>query len=174
MNADATRTIYLDHAAATPLDPEVLAAMQPYLGGQFYNPSAGYAAGQKVGAAVDRARDSVAAQLGVRSLAIVFTAGGTEANNLAIHGVMQQFAGKHCVVSAVEHDSVLMPAKRYRHNLAPVSPDGRIDVDRLGRLITDDTVLVSVMYANNEIGTIQPLKRVVELVAAVRSRRAEA
>ncbi len=167
-------SIYLDHAAATPLDDQVFAAMQPYYSQQFYNPSAVYLSAKAVGKDIAEARHSVAQNLGVRPAEITFTAGGTEANNLAIHGVMSQFPGSHIVVSAVEHDSVLESAKVYDHTLAPVQADGRIDLDELAQAITDKTVLVSVMCVNNEIGTVMPLSRVAKLIQTIREERQKA
>ena len=162
---------YLDHAAATPLDDDVLAAMQPYFTDQFYNPSATYAAGRSVRAAVDAARSTVAHHLGVRPVTVTFTAGGTEANNVAIHGIMQHFPGKNCVVSAIEHDAVLKPAAQYDCRIAGVSADGTVDLAELDRLIDADTVLVSVMYANNELGTVQPLRQIARLIESKRKER---
>lgn len=165
------QSVYLDHAAATPMDPAVLTAMQPYFADQFYNPSATYLAGKQVRQAVDDARVRIARWLGARPIEVTFTAGGTEADNLAIHGVMQQFPGANCVVSAIEHDAVLRPARAYDCRTAPVKPDGLIDIDALNGLIDDQTVLVSVMYANNEIGTVQPLKQAAQLLAKKRAAR---
>lgn len=163
--------IYLDHAAATPLDPIVLDAMTPYFTERFYNPSALYLDAKAVAKDIAEARHVVAKTLGVRPAEITFTAGGTEANNLAIHGVMSQFAGGHMVVSAVEHDSVLESAKEYNHSLAPVKADGRVDVDQLVHLITDNTVLVSVMYVNNELGTVMPVARIAKALDDIRQHR---
>jgi cysteine desulfurase len=163
--------IYLDHAAATPMNPQVLAAMQPYFTEQFYNPSALYLAAKDVAKDLAEARSLIAHHLGARPSEVVFTAGGTEANNLAIHGVMQHFPSSNVVVSAIEHESVLAPADQYDHRLAPVLADGQVDVAQLEKLIDSQTVLVSIMYANNEIGTIQPLKQVATLVQAIRKSR---
>jgi cysteine desulfurase len=163
--------IYLDYAAATPLDPTVLQMMQPYFADNFYNPSATYSAARGVQKAVSAARSQVAHWLGARPSEIIFTAGGTEANNLAIHGVMRQFPKGNIVVSAIEHDSVLQPAHGYDCRKAAVQPDGRLDLDDLRRNIDENTVLVSVMYANNEIGTIQPIREVAKIIAEIRSQR---
>lgn len=165
------KQIYLDHAAATPVDPAVMEAMLPYFADYFYNPSATYLAAQKVHKDIEAARASVAKTLGVRPREIVFTAGGTEANNMAVQGVMRAFPGKHVVVSAVEHKSVLEPAQLFNHTLTPVLADGRVDLPQLEQSIRADTVLVSIMLANNEIGSIQPLSEVVELLARTRSDR---
>lgn len=162
---------YFDYAAATPLDSEVLAAMTPYFTENFYNPSAQYKAAAAVKKAHDESRAAVAVVLGARPTEIIFTAGGSEANNLAIYGVMSQFPGANCVTSAVEHESVLEPASRFERRLAVVLPDGRLDCKALENLIDDNTALVSIMYANNEIGTVQPLSSVATIVDGVRQDR---
>jgi cysteine desulfurase len=165
--------IYLDYAAATPMDEQVLAAMQPYFSERFYNPSATYLPAVGVRKDLDEARARVAHWLGARPSEVVFTAGGTEANNLAIRGVMEQFPSKKLVVSSIEHESVLRPAHQYACTEAPVTKDGMIDIAKLVQLVDDDTVLVSVMYANNEIGVVQPVRQLSqELQKIRRSRRA--
>ncbi len=163
--------IYLDHAAATPVDPAVLEAMQAYFTDKFYNPSATYEPALEVRKALEAARSTVAHWLGARSSEIIFTAGGTEANNLAIHGVMRQFPGANVVVSTIEHDSVLAAAGDYDCRLVAVQPDGRLDLDDLSAKIDDKTVLVSIGYANNEIGTVQPLREVAKIIAGKRRGR---
>lgn len=165
--------IYLDYAAATPIDEQVLGAMQPYFSDKFYNPSATYLPAQDVKKDIEAARASIAQILGTQPGEIVFTAGGTEANNLAICGVMAQFPRSNVVVSAIEHESVLEPAKQYTYKSAPVNPDGRINLAKLEKLIDDQTVLVSIMYANNEIGTIEPIRDVAQIVKSIRLRRQE-
>ena len=132
---------YFDYAAATPLSPKVLAAMLPYFTDAFYNPSAQYLAAQDVRKAVEKARSDVATVLGARTSEVIFTAGGTEANNMAIYGVMTQFPEANCVVSAVEHDAVLEPAAEYDCRLCAVKPDGRIDIEGLRNLIDDKMCL---------------------------------
>ncbi len=170
-----TDHLYLDYAAATPLDPEVLAAMQPHLIDNFYNPSATYAPARKVADDVEQARATVAHWLGSRPAEIVFTAGGTEANNLAIHGVMRQFTDKNIavnvVLSGIEHDAVLLPAAQYDSRTVAVGPDGIVSLDSFKDSIDDSTVLVSIMYANNEIGSIQPLKDIAQYIKRVRDER---
>ncbi len=163
--------VYLDHAAATPLDRRVLAAMQLYFSDNFYNPSATYMAAIQVRKGLESARSSVAHWLGARSSEIIFTAGGTEANNLAVHGVMQQFPSGNIVVSGVEHESILEPAAQYDCRRVAVMPDGRLDLDDLGHKIDDQTALVSVMYANNEIGTVQPIRDIAKIIAEKRRSR---
>ena len=165
------RTIYLDYAAATPLDEKVLDAMRPYLSEKFYNPSATYLVAKLVRADVEEARSQVAQVLGVRSAEVLFTAGGTEANNLALHGIMQQYPDNKIVVSRIEHESVLALAHTYRAEEAPVHADGLIDLPALGKLIDEETVLVSVMYANNEVGTVQPLHDIAVLIGEELDKR---
>lgn len=166
--------IYLDYAAATPVDDAAVTAAKPYVTDQFYNPSAMYQPAREVRAAVERARGQVADVLGSRDQEVYFTAGGTEANNLAIHGVMRAHPDAHLIVSAIEHESVLEPAKQYNHSIASVNAKGIIDIDGLKSLLRPDTALISVMYANNEIGTVQPVKRLTELVNTVRTQRKSA
>jgi len=164
-------TIYLDHAAATPMDSAVLAAMQPYFSDKFYNPSATYLAGRTIAEDLKTARSLVARWLGARSSEIIFTAGGTEANNLAIQGVMQTYSEGNIVASAIEHDSVLKPAEHYNHRLVKVQPDGSVNTKELNQYIDERTVLVSIGYANNEVGTIQPLKAISQLLEEIRQER---
>ena len=163
--------IYLDYAATTPLDPRVETAMRPYWQQLFYNPSADYAAAKQVRQALNEARSSIARQMGAKPGEIVFTAGGTEANNLAIHGVMRTYPGAKMLFSALEHDSVRAPAGHYNSQTIPVHPDGLVDLDALARLIDNRTVLISLMYANKEIGVIEPLRQVSALVGRVRRQR---
>ncbi len=166
-----TAAIYLDHAAATPVDVAVTAAMQPYAQSLFYNPSATYSAAQQTHKALDAARVEVAHWLGARPSEIVFTAGGTEANNLAVHGIMRRYPDANVVVSAIEHEAVLAPAHRYDCRLVAVSAQGIIELASLQAQIDDQTVLVSVMYVNNEIGTIQPLRQIAEMLRQIRKQR---
>jgi cysteine desulfurase len=163
--------IYMDYAAATPLDTSVQKSMQPYFSMQFYNPSATYLAARSIHKDIEAARARVAGLLGARPSEIIFTAGGTEANNLAIHGVMGKYPKANMVVSAIEHDSVLYPAGVYAHKIAPVMSDGVIDIQKLAKTIDNDTVLVSIMLANNEIGTIQPIRKVAALLAGIKKQR---
>lgn len=163
--------VYLDYAAATPMDPAVLAAMQPYFADQFYNPSATYLAAEQVRKDLTAARERIAHWFGARPSEIVFTAGGTEANNLAVRGVMEQFADGNVVVSAIEHESVLAAAHQYDCRFAAVNPEGVVDVEKLISKIDDKTVLVSVMYANNEVGTIQPIRQISQALEVLRKAR---
>ena len=165
------KQIYLDYAAATPVDPDVLAAMEPYFSDVFYNPSAHYSGARSAKSALEEARHSVAKSIGGRSSEIIFTAGGTESANLAIKGVMDLYQGSNCVMSAIEHDAVRRPASGYASAVCGVDQKGRVDTSQLQELINEDTVLVSIMLANNEVGTVQPLKEIVELIHRIRKAR---
>lgn len=165
------KTIYLDHAAATPVDPSVLEAMVPYFSNKFYNPSAIYGPARQVAHDLAEARSTVAQTIGARPIEINFTAGGSEANNLAITGVLAAYPGSRILVSSIEHESVLEAAKPHSHGLIPVTEQGLLDVAAAEKAITEDTVLLSVMYANNEIGTVQPVKELAALVGRVRAAR---
>lgn len=162
---------YFDYAAATPLDDHVVAAMQPFWQDQFYNPSALYLAAKDVNKHIGDARAQVAKTLGAKTSEIIFTAGGTESDNLAIHGVMQQFPGSHVVTSAIEHEAVLQAATQYNHSIAKTDVSGRLLSADLKNVITDNTVLISAMHANNEIGSIQPMAAIKHLVAEIRHQR---
>lgn len=164
-------TYYFDYAAATPMSETVLDAMRPFWTEKFYNPSALYLAAQDVRRVINQARGDIAGILGCKAPEIIFTAGGTESDNLAVSGIMQQFPESNCIVSTVEHEAVLEPAMQYQHKLAPVQPDGRVDIDKLIDLIDDQTVLISVMYANNEIGTVQPIAELARRLQGVRDKR---
>lgn len=164
--------IYLDYAAATPLDERALHAMMPYFTEQFYNPSSSYLAAKAIKQAVEDARARVAFWLGAKPAEVIFTAGATESINLAIDGVMRKHAGAKVLALATEHDAVLSAAKQYAHDLIPVHKDGMADLAALKKMVTDDTVvLLSIGYANNEIGTIQNLKEITRMVAEVRRLR---
>ena len=165
------KQLYFDYAAATPMDPRVLDAMRPYFTDNFYNPSALYSSARAVAKDIADARASVAGVLGARPSEIVFTAGGTEANNLAIYGIMAAHPGKQMIMSSVEHDSVLEPGRAFGAKEIMTHHDGRIEMGHLERLITDDTVLISVQYANNEIGAVQPIRDVGLLVKDIRKDR---
>jgi len=155
-------TIYLDHNATTPLDPRVWVAMAPYLREHFANPSSVHTPGRMVRTAVDQAREQVAALVDVHPSQVIFTSGGTEANNLALKGVMQRFPGQRLAVSAIEHASVLQPAyalaaQGWGMDVIAVDELGRVAVDALAAAVTPGTRLISVMSANNEIGVIQDI-----------------
>ena len=160
--------IYLDYQATTPCDSRVVAAMTPYFTEIFGNPhSQQHVFGRAADAAVEEARGEIAALIGARPNEIIFTSGATEANNLAIKGAAQFHAarGRHLVTVATEHKSVLEPLRRlgeedFALTVVPVDPDGLVPLDALARAITPETVLVSVMAANSEIGVIQPLAEI--------------
>jgi cysteine desulfurase len=164
--------IYLDHNATTPLAPQVAAAMRPYLTGHFGNPSSVHWAGAAAWDAVEAARSQVAALIGCDATEIVFTSGGTEANNLAIKGVFfskqVRSSASHIIISQVEHPAVLAPC-RFVERLGaavtrlPVDRFGLVDPDDVRRAIRPDTVLVSVMHANNEVGTVQPIEAIARI-----------
>lgn len=164
-------SIYLDYAAATPLDPDVQKAMEPFWSEQFYNPSATYKLATEVRIALNEARAQIGYWLGARPTELVFTAGGTEANNLAIHGVMRAYPESNIVISGIEHESVIEPAAQYDVRIVGVKADGRVDMDELHAKIDEHTVLVSIMYANNEIGTIQNLRKISTLIDEFKKSR---
>ncbi len=163
--------IYLDHAATTPLRPEALEAMLPYLTEHFGNPSSAHRFGQRARAGLDEARERVAHRLGAQAREIVFTSGGTEANNLALKGAA--WAGKarghRIITTAVEHHAVghtLRYLEKFGFEIVelPVDRYGRVDPDEVEAAITDRTILVSVMLANNEVGTIEPIAEIAQRV----------
>lgn len=157
------RLTYLDHAATTPLRPEARAAMLPWLGGSFGNPSGAHRVARAARQAVDEARDAVAELVGCRPGEVVFTGGGTEADNLAVRGLHAARPGP-VLCSAVEHEAVLGPVTHLGGRTVPVDAAGVVDLDALDRLLTPDTTLVSVMVANNEVGTVQPVDEVARVV----------
>jgi len=166
--------IYLDHAATTPLRPEARAAMEPFLSDNFANASSVYRLAQEARSALDQARSTVADCLGCHSSEVIFTSGGTESNNAAIKGVAfsGQERGRHLMTSAIEHHAVLLPmqelAERFGFEVTvlPVDRGGVVDRDRLAAAMRPDTSLVSIMWANNEVGTIQPVEQIAELTQA--------
>jgi len=156
--------IYLDYNASTPIDPAVAAAMKPFLDDQYGNPSSGHWAAVEAKAALERARGQVASLLRCQSDEIVFTSGGSEANNLALKGVFFALRdkGNHIITTQIEHPAVLEPCRFLerlgaRVTYLPVDRTGLIDPEDIRRAITPHTILVSVMHANNEVGTIQPI-----------------
>ena len=169
---------YLDHAATTPLLPEAREAMLQALDEDFGNPSSVHEAGRRAKTLVEDARDRVATAVGASPAEIVFTGGGTEADNLAMKGATAKLRGNgdHVVVSAFEHHAVLDPARAlerssWRLTIAPVTPDGSVDPATLAELVDRSTVLVSAMTVNNEIGTVQ---RIGDIVEAVKTRNPHA
>ena len=161
------RRIYLDHAATTPLDPEVLREMLPYFSDIFGNASSQHAFGQEAIAAVDRAREQVARAIGAQKNEIYFTSGGTESDNWAIRGIAEASAkkGKHIISSSIEHHAVLHALKDlenrgYEVTYLPVDGEGRVRVKDATDAMREDTILVTIMTANNEVGTIQPIREI--------------
>jgi cysteine desulfurase len=168
-------TIYLDHAATTPLRPEVLEAMLPYLTDYWGNPSSIHASGRRARQGLDEARERVARILGAKPREIVFTSSGTEADNLALKGAAWAASGRgrRIVTSSIEHKAVLhscavLERQGFQVTYLPVDRYGRVDPAYVAAAITDRTTMVSVMYANNEVGTIQPIA---EIGAICRERR---
>ncbi len=168
------KRIYLDHNATTPVDPAVLEAMLPYFSGDFGNASSIHTFGQRARAAVETAREQVAALINARPQEIIFTSGGTESDNHAIFGVIRlALAGApaaHIVTTAMEHEAVLNTCQALEMQgvavtFLPVSRDGLIDLDGLRKAVRQETALITVMHANNELGTIQPLQEVGEIAA---------
>ncbi|HSD27043.1 MAG TPA: selenide, water dikinase SelD, partial [Vicinamibacteria bacterium] len=164
------RPIYLDYNATTPVLPAVAEAMLPYLYDHFGNPSSSHAYGAAARSAVEKARRQVADLLGARPEEIVFTSGGSEANNTVVLGVARllRARGRHVVTSAVEHPAVLEPcaalaAEGFRVTRVPVDEAGRVDPEEVARALTPETILVTVMHANNEVGTIEPVAEIARL-----------
>jgi cysteine desulfurase len=171
------RKVYLDHSATTPVDPRVVQAMLPYLTEKFGNASSVHLFGQEARAAADRARRQVAALIGARANEIIFTSGGTEANNLAIRGICElaESRGRHIITTSIEHPSVRGVLESLEKHgwivtALPVSEDGIVHLEDVRSALRPDTVLISVMMANNEIGTIQPIREIGELVRKERER----
>lgn len=161
--------IYLDHNATTPLDSEVLEAMMPYLTENYANPSSGHAMGKAARAAVDKARQRIADLLGCDRRSVIFTSGGTEANNLAFQGPLNsgQFDGKHVVIGGAEHPSVVAAAKRmekrgFEISVAEIDQHGEVTAEAVEKVLRKDTVLVSIIHAQNEVGTVSNLEEIGE------------
>ena len=168
------KNVYMDHASATPVHRPVIEAMLPYFDEYFGNPSTVYDMGSKIKETIEEQRAKVANLIGAKSNRIIFTSSGAEANNLAIKGVVfaKQKKGNHIIISAIEHHSVLNTARfferlDYEVSLLPVDKQGLVDPDRLANAIRPETIMVSIMHANNEIGTIEPVS---ELAAICRER----
>jgi len=167
-------TVYLDHAATTPLRVEAFEAMRPWLTTSFGNPSGGHRVARAARLAVDEAREITAEALGCDPGEVIFTGGGTEADNLAVAGSVAASGGRGgptgAVCSAIEHHAVLHAVEAVGGTTVGVDPDGRVDLDQLAAAVGPDTVVVSVMLANNEVGTVQDLGAVAAVVAGVSPR----
>src|SRR5262249_19662339 len=164
--------IYLDYNATTPVEPAVLDAMLPYFSAEFGNAASIHAVGQRARAAVETARDQVAAFLGARSQEIVFTSGGTESDNHAIFGIVRSAPGatKHVITTNIEHEAVLNTCQALEKEgvavtYLPVNREGLLTVDQVEDALRPHTALISVMHANNELGTLQPLAEIGKLAA---------
>ncbi|HHY28140.1 MAG TPA: cysteine desulfurase NifS [Desulfitobacterium dehalogenans] len=164
------RRVYLDHSATTPVDPEVAKLMMTYYTEKYGNPSSVHSFGRDAKAALENARESVAKLLGAQPTEITFTSGGTEADNLAIIGTAeaQSKKGKHIITSAVEHHAVLetcefLEKNGYELTIVPVDEEGLIAVEDIEKAIRPDTILITIMHANNEVGTIQPIAEIGKL-----------
>lgn len=170
--------LYLDNAATTPVRAEVLEAMTPYLTRWFGNPSSHHTVGEAAADALDDARRRVARVLGMRAGDVIFTSGGTEANNLAVKGIalaaLEQRGARHVITTPIEHESVLESVRYLERfhgfaiTLLGVDENGRVSTDELAAALRDDTALVSIGYANNEVGTVQDAAA---LAAATHERR---
>jgi cysteine desulfurase len=176
LSARAASRVYLDYNATTPVDPAVLEAMLPFLGASFGNAGSVHTPGQLARAAVDAARDSVAALIGAAPNEIVFTSGGTESDNLAIFGTVARSTGarKHVITTAIEHHAILHACEELSRQgvevtIVPVrtgpGAQGIVDPDEIRRAICPETVLITVMHANNELGTIQPIEEIARIAA---------
>jgi cysteine desulfurase len=167
--------IYLDYAATTPLDPRVLEAMMPYMTEHFGNPNSIHSFGREARRAIDEAREKIAQLLNCQPSEIVFTSGGTESDNLALRGVAEAYRhkGNHIVTTAIEHHAVLRTCKALEDmgffvTYLPVDEHGLVSPEQVAEAVNERTILVSVMHANNEIGTIEPIA---EIVRAVKEKR---
>jgi len=168
--SDTAGVIYLDHAATTPVRPEVLDAMLPFFIGHFGNPSTLYSVGADARAPVEIAREQVAALIGASPSEIFFTSGGTEADNWAIRGVVLKSKGRHVVTSKIEHHAVMetcrdLERERIEVTWLDVDGDGLVSPEDVAAAIRDDTALITIMHANNEVGTIEPIEEIGALAA---------
>ncbi len=159
------RRIYMDHAATTPVAPEVLQAMMPYFSERYGNPSSLHTFGREAREAMEEARWEVAALINAEPNEIYFTSGGTESDNLALKGIARRNRkrGRHIITSTIEHPAVLEPCRAleregFEVTYLPVTRDGLVELEAVEEAVRDDTILISIMHANNEIGTIQPLE----------------
>lgn len=161
--------IYLDHAAATPLDKRVFASMQPYFTEAFYNPTAAYQPARDVRAAYEDARHRLAMTIGGARDEIIITAGATESINIAIHGVLS--GGGHAVIAATEHAATRGAVEPFAHSIVPVDRHGSVTPEAVATVITDDTRLVSIALAESELGTIQKLRDIATVIGEIREKR---
>lgn len=170
------REVYLDYAAATPLDPQVKEAMEPYWSSEYGNPSSLHQPGQKAKEAVENARKTIAQILYCRSTEIIFTSGGTEAVNLGIFGVARGFGKGHIITSKIEHHAVLRPMEEleregFEVTYLNVDQYGLVEAKAVKAALRPDTILVSIMYANNEIGVIEPIAEIGKIIREYRREK---
>ncbi|MDX8364101.1 cysteine desulfurase family protein [Cytobacillus sp. IB215665] len=165
--------IYLDHAATSPTHPDVVKEMSPYMSEIFGNPSSIHSFGRESRQAIDDARQTISASIGAKSTEIIFTSGGTEADNLALIGVAlaNKHRGNHIITTKVEHHAILhtceyLETQGFKVTYLPVQENGSVSIEDVKASLTDQTILVSMMLANNEVGTIQPIKELSEIVRA--------
>ncbi|MFH2104860.1 MAG: cysteine desulfurase NifS [Parcubacteria group bacterium] len=178
MSHKNTPTIYLDHAATTPVDPEVFAAMEPYFTEHYGNPASIHTVGQKAIIAVDEAREQVANFLGCKTSEVIFTSGATESNNFVLKGVSEasKIDKPHIITSTIEHPCILdtcqhLEKKGVEVTYLPVDKEGVVNTKSVQEAIKENTILISIMYANNEIGTIQPITEIGEIVKKTNQER---
>ena len=175
---------YLDNAATTAVDPLVVGAMLPYFTSRFGNPSSVHQWGQSAGKALDQAREAIAAFFRAETEEIIFTSGATESINLSHKGLIEALIKKynlktrpHIITTAIEHKAVLEACRHLQNNnlaevtYLPVSKTGLIDLETLAKAVTEQTVLISVMYVNNEVGTVEPVKEIGDLVKTIKQER---
>jgi len=165
------RQVYLDNASTTPVDPKVLKAMMPYFSGRYGNPSSLHAPGRESKNAIEAARKNIAKHIGAEPEEIIFTGGGTESDNLAMFGIARAYKekGRHIIVSGIEHKAILDACRKlekegFEITYLDVDKKGLVSLEQLNSSLRRDTILVSIMYANNEIGTIQPIKEIAEII----------
>ncbi|WP_316571900.1 cysteine desulfurase family protein [Neobacillus sp. YIM B06451] len=164
--------IYLDHAATSPMHPKVIERMSEAMGTMFGNPSSIHSFGREARRKLDEARQTIASSIGAKANEIIFTSGGTEADNMAILGAVEASShkGRHIITSSIEHHAVLHACMRLEKlgfdvTYLPVDEEGRVSVSNVEKALRDDTILVTIMYANNEVGTIQPIEEIGRLLA---------
>lgn len=177
-SAGSDRAIYLDHASSTAIDPEVLRKMLPYFSSEYSNPSSMHKSGRKAGQALRKARADVAGILNAAPSEIIFTGSGTESDNMALIGAARAYRsqGNHIVISSIEHKAVLEAAKLLEKegfyvSIVPVDEKGKVDVKECMKLVRETTIIVSIMLANNEIGTIEPIKEIACAIKEFRKNR---
>ncbi|WP_053368939.1 cysteine desulfurase family protein [Bacillus sp. FJAT-27245] len=164
--------IYLDHAATSPMHPRVIERMSEAMGTMFGNPSSIHSFGREARRQLDEARQAIASSIGAKANEIIFTSGGTESDNMAILGAAEALSekGRHIITSTIEHHAVLHACMRleklgFEVTYLPVNEEGRVSVSDVEKALRDDTILVTIMYANNEVGTIQPIEEIGQLLA---------